>query len=145
MRVMVIVKATKNSEAGLVPDQEEMMLAMGRYNEELIKAGIILSGDGLHPSSKGRRIHIDGAKRTVVDGPFSETKELVAGFWIWQVKDIDEATAWARRCPEPMPGEAAVLEIRPVFEAADFAELDPAGKVRAQDEELRKLLEARTK
>ena len=125
MRVMVIVKATKNSEAGLLPT-EELLAAMGAYNEELVKAGILLAGDGLHPSSKGKRVRFGGGQRTVVDGPFSETKELVAGYWIWQVKSIDEAVEWVRRCPEPMPGEETELEIRPVFEAEDFGdELTP--------------------
>jgi hypothetical protein len=135
MRVMVIVKATKDSEAGVLPG-EELLAAMGKYNEELVKAGVLLAGDGLHPSSKGKRVRFAGGKKTVIDGPFAETKELVAGFWIWQVKSIDEAIEWVRRCPEPMPGEEAEIEIRPVFEAEDFgAELTP--ELRAQEERIR--------
>jgi hypothetical protein len=132
---MVIVKATKNSEAGVLPGQE-LLEAMGKFNEELVNAGILLAGDGLHPSSKGKRVRFAGGKRTVIDGPFAETKELVAGFWIWQVKSIDEAVEWVRRCPEPMPGEEAEIEIRPVFEVEDFgAELTP--ELRAQEERVR--------
>ncbi len=119
MKVMVIVKATKNTENGVMPTEKDLD-AMTRYNDELIKAGIMLGGDGLTPSSRGKRILFSGSKRTVVDGPFTETKELVAGFWIWQVRSIEEALEWARRCPDPMPGEDAVLEIRPLFEVADF-------------------------
>jgi hypothetical protein len=144
MRVMVIVKATKNSEQGLMPS-EELLAAMGKYNEELVNAGIMLAGEGLHPSAKGKRIEFSKGKRSVVDGPFGETKELVAGFWLWQVKDMDEAVAWARRCPDPMPGEDSQLEIRPVFEAADFAEADPTGKFREEEEKLRQRLEATKK
>jgi hypothetical protein len=144
MRVMVIVKATKNSEAGSMPS-EKLLADMGKYNEELVKAGVMLAGDGLKPSSKGKRIQFSGSKRAVIDGPFSETKELVAGFWIWQVKSIDEAVEWARRCPNPMPDEDSILEIRPVVEFADFAEADPTGELRAKDDELRKTLEARQK
>jgi hypothetical protein len=140
MKVMVIVKATKNSEAGLMPS-EELMAAMGNYNEELVKAGIMVAGDGLHPSSKGKRIQLaSGGARTVVDGPFSETKELIAGFWIWQIRSMDEAVEWARRCPDPMPGEDAELEIRPVFEAEDFGEAFTP-ELRAQEERLRAQLE----
>ena len=142
MRVMVIVKATPSSEQGTMPTEEmtKMFEAMGKYNEELVKAGIMLAGEGLHPSSKGKRIRFDGSKRTVVDGPFTESKELVAGFWLWQVKSMDEAVEWARRCPNPMPGEAGELEIRPVHENEDFgAELTP--ELRAQDERLRAEIE----
>jgi len=122
MRVMVIVKATKNSEAGKMPSRE-LLAAMGKFNEELVKAGIMLDGDGLKPSSTGKRIRFSpGKPRSVIDGPFAETKELVAGYWIWQVKSIDEAVEWARRCPDPMPGEESELEIRPFYEAADFGE-----------------------
>ena len=123
MRVMVLVKATKDSEAGTTPTAEmtEMLEAMGKYNEQLVNAGIMQAGEGLHPSSKGKRIVFDGQSRTVVDGPFGVTNELVAGFWLWQVKDMDEAVEWARRCPNPMPGRSE-LEIRPVFEAADFGD-----------------------
>ncbi len=143
MRVMVIVKATKNSEAGIMPS-ETPLAEMGKYNEELVKAGIMLAGEGPHPSKKAKRVQISGSKRTVVDGPFSETKELVAGYWLWQVKSIEEAVEWARRCPEPMPGEDAVLEIRPVFEAEDFgAEFTP--ELRAQEERLRAQIEKQTK
>ena len=120
MRVMVIVKATKDSEAGVMPSKE-LLAAMLNYNEELVKAGIMLAGDGLKPSSKGKRVRFAGSKRTVIDGPFSETKELVAGYWIWQVRSMEEAVEWLKRCPNPMPGESEV-EIRPFFEAADFGE-----------------------
>jgi hypothetical protein len=141
MRVMVIVKATKNSEAGVVPS-EKLLTEMGKYNEELVKAGIMLAGEGLHPSSKGKRIRFSGGKRTVADGPFAEAKELIAGYWLWQVKSIEEAVEWARRCPDPMPGEDAELEIRPVFEAADFGkEFTP--DLRAQEERLRTEIEKR--
>jgi len=121
MRVMVLVKATADSEKGLVMDAatRKMFEDMGKYNEELIKAGIMKSGDGLKPSSAGKRIAFDGPGRTVIDGPFAETKELVAGFWLWEVKDMAEAVAWAKRCPNPMPGPSE-LEIRPLYEEADF-------------------------
>ena len=135
MRVMVIVKATKNSEAGLMPS-EKLLAEMGKFNEALVKAGVMLAGDGLHPSRKGKRVRFAGGKKTVVDGPFSETKELIAGYWIWQVKSMDEAMEWIRRCPDPMPGEESVIEIRPVLEAEDFGEeLTP--ELRAQEERLR--------
>jgi len=120
MRVMVIVKATRDSEAGILPTKE-LFEAMGKYNEELVKAGIMLAGDGLKPSSAGKRVRFSGTKRTVIDGPFSETKELVAGYWIWEVRSMEEAVEWLKRCPNPMPGESDV-EIRPFFEAADFGE-----------------------
>jgi len=120
MRFMVIVKATKDSEAGALPSVE-LLTAMGKYNEELAKAGILLAGEGLQPSSKGARVRFSGAKRTVVDGPFAETKELVAGFWLWKVKSKDEAIEWVKRCPNPMPGDSEI-EIRQVFEAEDFGE-----------------------
>jgi hypothetical protein len=142
MRVMVIVKATRNSEAGQMPS-EELLAQMGRYNEELVKAGILLAGEGIHPSSKGKRVKLAGSKRTVVDGPFGETKELVAGFWLWQVKSMEEAVEWVRRCPDPMPGEESEIEIRPVFDAADFAESDPTGKLREREQQLRQTVEAR--
>jgi hypothetical protein len=139
MRVMVIVKATKNSEAGVMPT-EKQLAEMGAYNEELVKAGIMLNGDGLHPSSKGKRIKISGSERRVVDGPFSETKELIAGYWLWQVRSMDEAVEWARRCPAPMPGEESELEIRRIFEAEDFgAEYTP--ELREQENKLREQLE----
>ena len=135
MRVMVIVKATKNSEAGVMPS-EKLFADMGKFNEELVKAGIMLAGDGLKPSSKGKRVRFSAGKKTVIDGPFSETKELVAGYWIWQVKSIEEAVEWVRRCPDPMPGEELEIEIRPFFEAEDFgAEFTP--ELRAQEERLR--------
>jgi hypothetical protein len=135
MRVMVMVRATKSSEAGVMP-KEKPLADMWRFNEELVKAGVMLAGEGLHPSSKGTRVIITGGKKTVVDGPFAETKELIAGFWLWQVKNMDEALEWARRCPDPMPGEEGILEIRPVFEADDFGkEFTP--ELRAQEERLR--------
>ncbi len=141
MKVMVIVRATKNSEAGVMPS-EELLTAMGKYNEELVKAGIIVAGEGLHPSAKGKRVVFAGSTPTVVDGPFPETKELIAGFWLWQVRSMDEAVEWARRCPAPMPGEEGVLEIRPVFEPDDFGPaLTP--ELRAQEERLRAESEAR--
>jgi hypothetical protein len=143
MKVMVIVKATKNSEAGVMPG-EKLLTDMGRYNEELVKAGIMQAGEGLHPSVKGKRIKFSGGNKTVVDGPFAETKELIAGFWIWKVKSLDEAVSWARRCPDPMPGEDAELEIRQVFEAEDFgAEFTP--ELRAQEDRLRVEIERQQK
>ncbi|MCZ7656358.1 MAG: YciI family protein [Xanthobacteraceae bacterium] len=120
MRVAVLVKATADSEAGTMPSRE-MFEAMGRFNEQLIAAGIMQTGDGLQPSSRGKRVAFDGASRTVMDGPFTETKELVAGFWIWQVKDMDEAVEWVKRCPNPMPGPSEI-EIRPIYEMSDFGE-----------------------
>ncbi|YBV94886.1 YciI family protein (plasmid) [Phyllobacteriaceae bacterium JZ32] len=120
MRVMVLVKATKDSEAGAMPS-EELLEAMGKYNEELINAGIMLAGEGLKPSSNGKRVAFDGPSRTVINGPFAATSELVAGFWLWQVKDMADALEWAKRCPNPMPGPSE-LEIRPVFELEDFGE-----------------------
>jgi hypothetical protein len=124
MRFMVMVKATKDSEAGVMPTQE-LLEAMGKYNEQLAKAGIMLAGDGLHPSSKGARVKFSGKNRTVVDGPFAETKELVAGFWIWQVKSKQEAIEWVKRCPNPMPGDSEI-EIRQLYEPEDFgAEFTP--------------------
>jgi hypothetical protein len=135
MRVMVIVKASKDSEAGAMPDQK-MLAEMGNFNEELVKAGVMQAGEGLHPSSKGKRVRFSGANRTVVDGPFMETKELIAGFWIWKVASMDEAVEWARRCPNPHAGESE-LEIRPIFEAEDFgAEFTP--ELREQEDRLRK-------
>ena len=139
MRAMVIVKATKNSEAGVMPS-EKLLAEMGKFNEELVKAGVMLAGEGLHPSSRGKRVVFSGGKKIVVDGPFAETKELIAGYWLWQVKNMDEALEWARRCPDPMPGEQAILEIRPVFEAEDFGkEFTP--ELRAQEERLRDQIE----
>lgn len=139
MRVMVIVKATKNSESAVMPG-EELLIEMGKYNEELVKAGIMLGGEGLLPSARGKRIAFSGGKRTVVDGPFAETKELIAGFWLWQVRSMEEAVEWARRCPDPMPGEESVLEIRPVVEAEDFGEAFTP-EVRERDERLRREIE----
>lgn len=141
MRVMVLVKATKNSEAGVMPS-EELLTAMGKYNEELVKAGVLLDGDGLRPSSAGKRVHFADGKVTVVDGPFAETKELVAGYWIWQVKSIEEAVEWARRCPHPMPGEEGVLEIRPFVEPEHFGEAFTP-ELREQEERLRAEVAAR--
>jgi hypothetical protein len=120
MRFLVLVKATKDSEAGVMPDTQ-LLTEMGKFNEELVKAGIMLAGEGLHPSSKGKRVRFDGDKRTVIDGPFAETKELVAGFWIWQVKSLEEAVEWVKRCPNPHAGQSEI-EIRPLFELADFGE-----------------------
>ena len=143
MRVMVIVKATRNSEAGKMPSAQAFA-DMGMFNEELVKAGIMLAGDGLKPSSKGKRLRFSSGKKTVIDGPFTETKELVAGFWIWQVKSIDEALEWARRCPDPMPGEDSELEIRPFYEIEDFGP-ELTAEVRAKEAELRAYLEAQAK
>ncbi|HYM83938.1 MAG TPA: YciI family protein [Candidatus Dormibacteraeota bacterium] len=120
MRVMVLVKSTEASESGALPD-EALLTAMGAYNEELVRAGVLLAGEGLRPSSDGVRVRYSGSERTVVDGPFAETKELVAGFWLWQVRSLDEAIEWARRCPNPMPTDGE-LEIRPVYEPEDFGE-----------------------
>ena len=134
MRVMVMVKATSESEAGKIPGTE-LLAAMGNFNEELVKAGVMLAGEGLHPSARGKRVRFSGSQRTVIDGPFTETKELVAGFWLWQVKSMEEAVEWVRRCPNPMEGESEI-EIRPLFEAADFgAEFTP--ELRAQEDRLR--------
>jgi hypothetical protein len=137
MKVMVLVKASLESEAGIMPGRS-LLAAMGEFNEELIRAGVLLAGEGLHPSFRGKRVHFSGNERAVLDGPFAETKELVAGFWLWQVKSIDEAVEWAKRCPNPHPDSAgAVIEIRPLFEAADFgAELTP--ELRAQEDRQRK-------
>ena len=134
MRVIVMVKATKKSEAGTMPD-EKMLTEMGKYNEELVKAGIMVAGEGLHPSSKGKRVRFSGTRRTVIDGPFAETKELLAGYWLWNVRSMDEAVEWLKRCPNPHNEESEV-EIRPVFEAEDFgAEFTP--ELREQEERLR--------
>jgi hypothetical protein len=135
MRFMVVVKATKNSEAGMLPTKD-LLAAMGRFNDELVKARVMLAGEGLHPSAKGKRVKFAAGKRTVVDGPFAETKELIAGFWLWQCKSMDEAVEWVKRCPDPMPGEESEIEIRQVFEAEDFgAEFTP--ELRAQEERQR--------
>ncbi|MEN3355817.1 MAG: hypothetical protein V7640_3975 [Betaproteobacteria bacterium] len=135
MRFMVLVKATKDSEAGVLPD-EKLLADMGKFNEELVKAGVMLAGEGLQPSSKGARVRFSGTKRTVIDGPFAETKELIAGYWMWQVKSKQEALEWVKRCPNPFPGGDSEIEIRQVFEAEDFgAEFTP--ELRAQEERLR--------
>jgi hypothetical protein len=144
MRFMVIVKGNKDTEAGVMPSDAELA-AMGKYNEELVKAGIMLSGDGLQPSVKGKRIAFSGsATPRVLDGPFAETKELVAGYWIWQVRSMEEAVEWARRCPNPMPGEEGVLEIRPFYEAEDFGEAFTP-EARERDARLRDQIEQRQK
>ena len=141
MRFMVMVKATQDSEAGVMPS-EELLAAMGAYNEELAKAGVMLAGEGLQPSSKGARVQFSGASRSVVDGPFAETKELVAGFWIWQCKSLDEAIEWVKRCPNPMPGDSEI-EIRQLFEMEDFGEeLTP--ELRERDERVRAQIEHRS-
>jgi len=142
MRFMIIVKATKDSEAGVMPS-EQLLTEMGKFNEELVKAGVMLAGEGLQPTSKGARVRFSGAKRTVIDGPFAETKELIAGFWLWKVKSKEEAIEWVKRCPNPMKGESEI-EIRQVFEAEDFgAEFTPElrkqeERVRAQSEQLKR-------
>ena len=138
MRFMVIVKATEDSEAGVMPN-EELLTAMMKYNEELVKAGIMLAGDGLQPSSKGARVQFDGHKRTVVDGPFAETKELVAGYWIWQVRSLDEAIEWVKRCPNPMPGPSEI-EIRPFNEMEHFGDI-VTPEVKEQEKRLREATE----
>ena len=126
MRVMVMVKATRNSEAGLMPG-EELQAAMGQFNQELVRAGILLAGEGLQPSSQGKRVRFSGGKRRVIEGPFAQTEELVAGYWIWQLKSMQEALEWVRRCPDPIPGEDAEIEIRPVFHAEDFVKAPAPG------------------
>jgi hypothetical protein len=143
MRFMILIKANKDSEAGVMPD-EKLLSDMGKFNEELVKAGIMLDGEGLHPSSKGARVKFSGAKRTVIDGPFPETKELIAGFWIWRVRSKEEAIEWVKRCPNPMPNVESEIEIRQIFEAADFGQeftpelQEQEAKVRAQAEQLKK-------
>jgi len=139
MRFMVIVKANKDSEAGVLPDQK-ILAEMGKFNEELVKAGVMLAGEGLQPSSKGARVRFQGNKRTVIDGPFAETKELVAGFWLWQVKSKQEAIEWLKRAPFD---EGTEVEIRQVFETADFAPVDPTGELRKKEEELRRTIESK--
>jgi hypothetical protein len=141
MRFMVMVKANKDSEAGVLPDKK-LLADMGKFNEELAKAGVMLAGEGLQPSSEGARVRFSGAKRTVIDGPFAETKELIAGFWLWQVKSKEEAIEWVKRCPNPFPGADSEIEIRQVFEAEDFgAEFTP--ELRAQEERIREQLAAK--
>jgi hypothetical protein len=142
MRFMILLKANKDTEAGVPPD-EKLLAEMGKYNEELVKAGVLLAGEGLQPSSKGARVKFSGGKRTVIDGPFTETKELIAGFWMLQVKSKEEAIEWVKRCPNPLPGGEAEIEIRQVFEASDFAASDPTGELMKKEEELRATIESR--
>ena len=139
MKVMVIVKASEDSEAGKLPSQQ-LLAEMGKFNEELARAGILLAAEGLHPSSKGKRVRFSEQKRTVVDGPFAETKELIAGFWLWKVKSVDEAIAWVKRCPNPHDDEGEI-EIRQVFDFEEFAPCDPTGELRAAEVRLREQLE----
>ncbi len=139
MRVMVMVKATRESEAGKMPSTE-LMTAMGNFNEELVRAGIMLAGEGLHPSAKGKRVRFSGSQRSVIDGPFAQTNELVAGFWLWQVKSMEEAIEWVKRCPNPMEGDSDI-EIRPLFEADDFG-ADFTPELREQEERLRAEIES---
>jgi len=142
MRFMVLVKANRDSEAGVLPD-EKLMAEMGKYNEELARAGVLLAGEGLHPSSKGARVRFSGSKRTVIDGPFSETKELIAGFWMIQVRSREEAIEWVKRCPHPFPGTESEIEIRQVFETDDFgAEFTP--ELREQEERIRRDIEKKS-
>ena len=138
MRFMVLVKADENSESGVLPDQK-ILTEMGKFNEELVKAGVMLAGEGLHPSSRGARVKFAGGKRTVTDGPFTEAKELIAGFWLWQVKSKEEAIEWLKRAPF----DQTEVEIRQVYETADFAPSDPTGEIRKQEERLRETIEAR--
>ncbi len=140
MKVMVIVKASKKSEAGVMPS-EQLLREMGHFNEELVKAGVMLAGEGLHPSSKGKRVHFAGKTRTVTDGPFAETKELIAGFWLWKVKSMDDALEWLKRCPNPHDDEGDV-EIRQAFDPEDFASSDPSGELRAAESRLREKVES---
>ncbi|GAA4422438.1 YciI family protein [Bremerella cremea] len=141
MRVMVIVKATKESETGVLPSTE-LLEAMGKFNEELVAAGVMLSGDGLKPSSAGARVTFSGDERIVTDGPFAETKELVAGYWVWQVDSLADAIAWVKKCPPPMEGES-VIEIRPFYELEDFAEIDPTGELLENERRMREELEGK--
>lgn len=143
MRVMVIVKATRESENEVAPGDEKLLREMGEFNEQLVKAGVMLAGEGLRTSKHGKRVRFSGAQRKVVDGPFAETKELVAGYWLWQVKSMDEAVEWVKRCPNPMPGTDAEIEIRPLYETEDLASADPTGELRKQERELREKIEAR--
>ena len=143
MRVMVIIKANKESEAGVLPDKK-LLTEMGQYNEELVKAGVMLAGEGLHPSSKGKRVRFSGGNVSVIDGPFAETKELIAGFWMWRVKSMDEAVEWLKRCPSPTDATDGEIEIRQVFEMEDFgAEFTP--ELREQEERLRAQIDNQTK
>jgi hypothetical protein len=135
MRFMIIVKATRDSEAGKMPDKK-LLAAMGKFNQELVEAGVMLAGEGLHPSAKGARVRFADGRRTVVDGPFAETKELIAGFWIWRLNSMDDAIEWVKRCPDPMPGSDSEIEIRQIFESEDFgAEFTP--ELRAQEDKVR--------
>jgi len=143
MKVMVLVKANKEFEAGALPS-EELLREMGKFNQELVKAGVLLAAEGLHPSSKGKRVRYSAGSLTVVDGPFTETKELLAGFWLWKVKSIEEAVDWVKRCPNPL-NEDGEIEIRPVFEVEDFAPCDPTGELRAADTRLREQVEKQRK
>ena len=143
MRFMVMIKATADSEAGKMPDAQ-LLEAMGRFNEELVEAGVMQAGEGLHPSSKGVRVRFSGGERSVIDGPFVETRELIAGFWIWRLNSMEEAVAWVRRCPDPMPGEDSEIEIRQIFEAEDFGEAFTP-ELRAQEDRLREQVEQRSK
>ena len=141
MRVMVIIKGNEDSEAGIMPS-EQLLTEMGKYNEELVKAGVMLAGEGLHPSSKGKRVQFSGSKTTVIDGPFAETKELIAGFWLWQVRSMEEAVEWIKRMPNPDGAEEGLIEIRPVFEADDFGdEFTP--ELREQEDRLRAEIETK--
>lgn len=142
MRVMVIIKANKDSEAGIMPS-EELLTEMGKFNEELVKAGVMLAGEGLHPSSKGARVKFSGGKRIVTDGPFAETRELIAGFWLWKVKSMEEAIEWVKRCPNPMPDTEAEIEIRPIFEAEDFGD-EYTPELREQEDRLREQIAKQT-
>src|SRR6478609_8598363 len=151
MRVMVLVKATRNSEAGILPGDprapasyETLFQEMGKFNEEMVNAGVMLAADGLHPSSKGKRVRFSNGKQTVIDGPFAETKELVAGYWLWQVKSMEEALEWVRRCPDPMPGEESDIEIRPVYEAEDLGQANTQ-ELRAHQEQMRSRIERQRK
>lgn len=144
MKVMVLIKANKDSEAGVLPS-EQVLADMGKYNEELMKAGIMLAGEGLHPSSRGKRIRFSGDKRTVIDGPFTETKELIAGFYIWQVKNMDEAVEWVERMPSDPNAPDEDVEIRQVFDSEDFAPSDPSGELRSAENRLREQVEAKAK
>lgn len=141
MRVMVIIKATKNSEAGILPSAQ-LLEDMGRFNEELVKAGVMLAGDGLKPSRAGKRVRLAKGRRDVIDGPFTESKELIAGFWIWNVASMDDAIAWVRRCPDPMPGEDSEIELRPLYEMEDFGDL-ATPELKEQEDRMRAELEKR--
>jgi hypothetical protein len=144
MKVMVLVKANADSEAGVLPSKQ-LLTDMGKYNEELVKAGVMLAGEGLHPSSKGKRVRFSGDKRTVIDGPFTEAKELIAGFWMWQVKNMDEAVEWVKRMPSEPNAPDEDIEIRQVFDTEDFAPSDPSGELRAAENRLREEIEAKAK